>query len=135
MFDSRSWGKPKQHYLMYEWKNLQGEKSLCDDCLKLICFFIVFLIRLIILFVLLNVMSTIFTDVFQLCWIYFVVIGRSWVSCWATYILYLPSIQQYCIYPTIKFANKMLFDLIIIQKDSGNPIDTSIVVPVRGVAK
>jgi hypothetical protein len=29
----------------------------------------------------------------------------------------------------------MLFDLIIIQKDSGNPIDTSIVVPVRGVAK
>jgi hypothetical protein len=31
-------------------------------------------------------------------------------------------------------AKKMLFDLIIIKKDNGNPIDTSIVVPVRGMA-
>jgi hypothetical protein len=41
--------------------------------------------------------------------------------------------QQYCIYPAIKFAKKMLFNLII-RKDNGNPIDTSIAVPVRGVA-
>jgi hypothetical protein len=40
---------------------------------------------------------------------------------------------KYCIYPAIKFAQKMLFNLII-KKDNGNPIDTSIVVPVRGVA-
>jgi hypothetical protein len=31
-----------------------------------------------------------------------------------------------------KICQKMLFNLII-QKDNGNPIDTSIVVPVRGV--
>ena len=56
------------------------------------------------------------------------------VSCRATQILYLPSIHQYCIYPAIKFAKKMLFNLIIIKKNNGNLIDTSIVVPVRGVA-
>jgi hypothetical protein len=44
------------------------------------------------------------------------------------------SIHQYCIYPAIKYAKQMLFNLII-KKDNGNPIDTSIVVPVRGVAK
>jgi hypothetical protein len=33
-----------------------------------------------------------------------------------------------------KFAKKMLFNSIIIKKDNGNPIDTSKVVPVRGVA-
>jgi hypothetical protein len=31
--------------------------------------------------------------------------------------------------------NKMLFNLIIKKKDNANPIDTSIVVPVRGVAQ
>ena len=46
-------------------------------------------------------------------------------------ILYLPSIHQYFIYPARKFANKMLFN-IIIKEDKGNPIDTSIVVMVRG---
>ena len=56
------------------------------------------------------------------------------VSCRATQILYLPSIHQYCIYPAIKFAKKMLFNLIIIKKNNGNLIDTSIVVLVRGVA-
>jgi hypothetical protein len=35
------------------------------------------------------------------------------VSCRATYILCWPSIYQYCIYPEIKFAKKMLFNLII----------------------
>jgi hypothetical protein len=55
------------------------------------------------------------------------------VSCRATYILYLPSIHQYCIYAAITFAKKMLFNLIL-KKENGNPIDTSIVVPVRGVA-
>jgi hypothetical protein len=34
----------------------------------------------------------------------------------------------------IKFAKKMLFNLIIKKKDNGNPIDSSIVVPVREVA-
>jgi len=45
-----------------------------------------------------------------------------------------PSILQYCIYHAIKFAHKkMLINLIIKKKDNGNSIDTSIVVPVRGV--
>jgi hypothetical protein len=43
-----------------------------------------------------------------------------------TILVYLPPIHQYCIYPAIKFAKK--------KKDNGNPIDTSIVVQVRGVA-
>jgi len=35
---------------------------------------------------------------------------------------------------TIKFVTKkMLFNLMI-KKNNGNPIDTSIVVPIRGVA-
>jgi len=40
----------------------------------------------------------------------------------------------YCIYLAIKFAKKMLFNLIIKKTESRNPIDTSIVVLVRGVA-
>jgi hypothetical protein len=38
-------------------------------------------------------------------------------------------------YPAIGlFLKKMLFNLIIKKKDNANPIDTSIVVPVRGMA-
>jgi hypothetical protein len=45
------------------------------------------------------------------------------------------SILQYCIYPAITFATKkMLFNLIKKTNKNGNPIDTSIVVPVRGMA-
>ena len=42
--------------------------------------------------------------------------------------------NQYCIYPAIKFAQKMLSNLIIIKKITENPIDTSIVIPVSDVA-
>ena len=48
--------------------------------------------------------------------------------------LYLPSIHQYCIYPAIEFLTKKKLFNLKIKKDNGNPIDTSIVVPVRGVA-
>jgi hypothetical protein len=41
--------------------------------------------------------------------------------------------HQYCIYPAIKFAKQMSFNLII-KKDNGNPIDTSTIVPEMGVA-
>ena len=47
------------------------------------------------------------------------------------YIIY---IHQYCIYPAIKFAKKNVIQFNSEKKDNGNPIDTSIVVPVRGVA-
>ena len=33
-----------------------------------------------------------------------------------------------------EICKKMLFNLIIIKKDNGNPIDTSIIVSARGVA-
>jgi hypothetical protein len=41
--------------------------------------------------------------------------------------------HQYFIYPAIQFAKKKLFNLLI-EHDNGNPIDTSIVIPIRGVA-
>jgi hypothetical protein len=42
--------------------------------------------------------------------------------------------HQYCIYPARKFAKKYVIQYNNKKKDSGNPIGTSIVVPVRGVA-
>jgi hypothetical protein len=39
--------------------------------------------------------------------------------------------HQYTIYPAIKFAKTNYY--LIIKKDNGKPIDTSIIVPVRGV--
>jgi hypothetical protein len=43
-------------------------------------------------------------------------------------------IFQYCIYPAIKFLTKKKLFNLIKKKYNGNPIDTSIVVLVSGVA-
>ena len=42
--------------------------------------------------------------------------------------------SQYCISPAIQFRTKKKLFNLIIKKDNGNPIDTSIVVAVRVVA-
>ena len=54
-------------------------------------------------------------------------------SCRAKYILFVPSIHQYCIYPAIQFAKEKLFNVIINKTDNGNPIDTSLVCETRSL--
>jgi hypothetical protein len=41
--------------------------------------------------------------------------------------------MSYCIYPAIKFAINNVIQFNNKNKENGNPIDTSIVVSVRGV--